>query len=86
VSRHCKFYLADVGYACCLGFLPPFRSRRYHLNKFFTRFYLRNAKKLFNLRYSSLRVTVEKAFTTLKNIFKILDQKSFFTTSPPRLN
>jgi hypothetical protein len=43
-----KFYLAYVGYACHPGFLPPFRSTRYHLNEFFVRFYPKNAKVLHN--------------------------------------
>jgi hypothetical protein len=38
-----------------------------------------NAKELFNLRHSSLRVTVERAFGALKNRFKILDNKPFDT-------
>ncbi|KAM0881207.1 hypothetical protein ACQ4PT_033092 [Festuca glaucescens] len=76
-----KFYLADAGYACCPGFLPPFRSTRYHLNEFSARFYPKNAKELFNLRHSSLRVTVERPFAALKNRFKILDQKPFYTFS-----
>ena len=74
-----KFYLADAGYACRPGFLPPFRKTRYHLNEFSSRFYPKNAKELFNLRHSSLRVTVERAFASLKNRFKILDQKPFHT-------
>ena len=36
-----------------------------------------NARELFNLRHSSLRVTVEKAFGALKNRLKILDNKPF---------
>jgi hypothetical protein len=32
-----------------------------------------------NLRHSSLRVTIERAFAALKNMFKILDQKPFHT-------
>jgi hypothetical protein len=32
---------------------------------------------LFNLRYSSLRVTVEREFGALKNRFRILDNKPF---------
>jgi hypothetical protein len=39
-----KFYLADVGYACRVGFLPPFRSIRYHLNDFPTRHYQKMPK------------------------------------------
>ena len=72
-----KFYLGDAGYACRPGILPPYRKTRYHLNKFSGRNAPQNAQELFNLRHSSLRVTVERAFAALKNRFKILDQKSF---------
>ena len=68
-----KFYLGDAGYACRPGVLPPFRKTRYHLNKFFGRNYPMTPQKLFNLRHSSLRVTVDRAFGALKNRFKILD-------------
>jgi hypothetical protein len=34
---------------------------------------------LFNLRHSSLRVTIERAFGALKNRFKILYNKPFDT-------
>jgi hypothetical protein len=37
----------------------------------------KNVKELFNLRHSSLRVTIESAFDALKYRFKILDQKLF---------
>ncbi|KAL6661145.1 hypothetical protein ACP70R_000529 [Stipagrostis hirtigluma subsp. patula] len=56
-----KFYLADAGYAVRPGFLPPFRGTRYHLREFGART-PQNARELFNLRHSSLRVTVERAF------------------------
>jgi hypothetical protein len=36
-----------------------------------------NARELFNLRHSSLRVIVEKTFGALKNRFRILDNKPF---------
>ena len=72
-----KFYLGDAGYACRPGILPPFRKTRYHLNEFSGRNFPRTAQELFNLRHSSLRVTVERAFGALKNRFKILDQKPF---------
>ena len=72
-----KFYLGDAGYACRPGVLPPFRGTRYHLNEFPSRNYPKNAKELFNLRHSSLRVTIERVFGALKNRFKILDQKPF---------
>ena len=35
---------------------------------------------MFNLRHSSLRVTVERVFGALKNKFKIFDQKPFHTS------
>ncbi|SPT20816.1 unnamed protein product [Triticum aestivum] len=72
-----KFYLGDAGYACRPGILPPFRKTRYHLNEFSGRNYPRTAQELFNLRHSSLRITVEREFGALKNRFKILDQKPF---------
>ena len=84
MSRHdginipnCKFYLGDAGYACRPGVLPPFRKTKYHLNEFAGRNYLRTPQELFNLRHSSLRVTVERVLGALKNRFKILDQKPF---------
>jgi hypothetical protein len=41
---------------------------------FGTRYHLR---ELFNLRHSSLRVRIERAFGALKNRFRILDNKPF---------
>jgi hypothetical protein len=72
-----KFYLVDAGYACRPGFLPPYRGTWYHLNEYSGRNYPTNHKELFNLRHSSLRVTVERAFGALKNRFRILDNKPF---------
>jgi len=72
-----KFYLVDAGYACRPGFLPPYRGTRYHLNEYSGRHYPTNARELFNLRHSSLRVTVERAFGALKNRFRIIDNKPF---------
>ncbi|XP_051229967.1 protein ALP1-like [Lolium perenne] len=74
-----KFYLGDAGYACRPGILPHFRKTRYHLNEFSPRHRPQNAKDLFNLRHSSLRVTIARAFAALKNMFKFLDQKPFHT-------
>ncbi|XP_071680347.1 protein ALP1-like [Lolium perenne] len=76
-----KLYLADAGYACHPSFLPPLRTTRYHINEFSTRLYPKNAKELFNLRHSSLRVTAERAFAALKNKFNILEHKPFHTFS-----
>jgi hypothetical protein len=72
-----KFYLVDVGYACRPGFLPPYRGVRYHLSEYGPRNRPNNAKELFNLRHSSLRVTVERAIGALKLRFRIFDNKPF---------
>ena len=37
-----------------------------------------NAIELFNLRHSSLRITVERAFGVLKKRFRVLDEESFW--------
>lgn len=72
-----KFYLVDAGYGAKPGFLPPFRAVRYHLNEWGNN-PVQNEKELFNLRHSSLRVTVERAFGSLKRRFKILDDATPF--------
>jgi hypothetical protein len=69
-----KFYLVDAGYAIRPRFLPPYRATRYHLSEYGGR-NPQNPKELFNLRHSSLRVTIERAFGALKNRFKILYNK-----------
>jgi hypothetical protein len=38
-----------------------------------------NGRELFNLRHSSLRVTMERTFGALKGRFRILDNKPFHT-------
>jgi hypothetical protein len=62
------------------GFLPPFHVVRYHLNEWGGGGGnpVQNEKELFNLRHSSLRVTVERAFGSLKRRFKILDDVTPF--------
>jgi len=72
-----KYYLVDAGYACRPGFLPPFRGTRYHLKEYGGRNYPTNAKELFNLRHSSARTTIERAFGGFKNRFRIIDNKPF---------
>jgi hypothetical protein len=57
-----KFYLRDAGCAWLSGSLPPFRKTRYHLNELTVRNILKNANEFFNIRHSSLSVTIERAF------------------------
>lgn len=72
-----KYYLADAGYAAKRGFLPPFRQTRYHLREWRGN-RARTPNELFNLRHSSLCTTVERAFGTLKNRFKVLTTRPYY--------
>nr|XP_034572798.1 protein ALP1-like isoform X2 [Setaria viridis] len=60
------------------GVLPPYRGTRYHLQEYRGTREPESPKELFNLRHSSLRTTVERAFGTLKNRFKIFSSQPFF--------
>jgi hypothetical protein len=79
-----KFYLVDAGYGAKPGFLPPYRGVRYHLNECGSN-PVQNEKELFNLRHSSLKVTVERAFGSLKRRFKILDDAVPFFPFPTQV-
>ncbi|XLR37987.1 hypothetical protein S83_022647 [Arachis hypogaea] len=57
------------------GFITLCRSTRYHLRKY-SRHPPENPKELFNLRHSSLRNAIERAFGVLKNRFPILSEMS----------
>jgi hypothetical protein len=48
------------------------------LKEYGGRNYPANPRELFNLRHSSLRVTIERAFGALKNRFHIIDNKPFY--------
>lgn len=80
-----KFYLVDGGYGAKPGFLPPFRAIRYHLNEWGSNL-VQNEKKLFNLRHSSLRVTVERAFGAVKRRFKVMDDATPFFPFPTQVD
>jgi hypothetical protein len=70
-----KYYLADAGYNSFDGLcLVPYNKVRYHLREWGAAGQRpENSKELFNLRHSSLRVTVERTFGVLKNRFRILN-------------
>jgi len=67
-----KFYILDAGFMLRKGLITPFRSTRYHLKKFSARNPPRTAQELFNLRHSSLRNVVERAFGIVKKRFPII--------------
>ncbi|WVZ57253.1 LOW QUALITY PROTEIN: hypothetical protein U9M48_007658 [Paspalum notatum var. saurae] len=73
-----KYYLADAGYAVRPGILPPYRGVLYHLKEYGGGRYPETAQELFNLRHSSL---LQLAFGTLKNRFKILANRPYFSYS-----
>jgi len=70
-----RLYLVHARYTCRPGFLPPYHGTTYHLKKFGPRNNPTNYNELFNLRHSSLRVTVECG--ALKNHFRMIDNKPF---------
>lgn len=72
-----KYYLVDAGYTNGPGFLAPYRGTRYHL-KLWRGNTPTNYKELFNLRHSSARNTIERAFGLLKKRWAILRTASFF--------
>ncbi|PPD93250.1 hypothetical protein GOBAR_DD09814 [Gossypium barbadense] len=72
-----KYYLADAGYGIRIGCITPYRDVRYHLKEFAAEG-PENAKELFNLRHSSLRITVERVFGILKKRFSVLDAEPFW--------
>ncbi|PPD94579.1 hypothetical protein GOBAR_DD08392 [Gossypium barbadense] len=72
-----KHYLTDAGYGIQIGCITPYRGVRYHLKEFATEG-PENAKELFNLRHSSLRITVERVFEILKKRFRVLDAEPFW--------
>lgn len=88
-----KYYLADagegifyilinvVGYALSPQFLTPYRGVRYHLKEWAQVPNARpaNFKELFNLRHSSLRNIIERAFGIIKRRYKILASGSEYS-------
>jgi hypothetical protein len=59
------------------GFLPPYRKTRYHLKEYGGGNHPENYKELFNLRHSSLRISIERAFAAYKNRWKFVYNRPF---------
>ncbi|PPR88509.1 hypothetical protein GOBAR_AA32176 [Gossypium barbadense] len=72
-----KYYLADVGYGIRNGYITPYRGVRYHLKEFSAQG-PENAKEFFNLRHSSLQITIEHVLGILKKRFRVLDAEPFW--------
>lgn len=67
----------DAGYGDRKGFMPPYRGVRYHLKEY-TNNPPENERELFNLRHSSLRMCVERAFGVFKKRFRVLDAEPYW--------
>ncbi|XP_050939353.1 uncharacterized protein LOC127150984 [Cucumis melo] len=73
------YYLVDAGYPNAEGFLAPYRGQRYHLQEWRGP---ENApstsKEFFNMKHSSARNVIERAFGVLKGRWAILRGKSYY--------
>ncbi|CAN1140399.1 hypothetical protein LINPERPRIM_LOCUS24812, partial [Linum perenne] len=64
----------------CEGFLAPYRGQRYHLQEWgIGRSRPRTTEELFNMRHSSARNTIERAFGILKMRWAILRDTTWFS-------
>ncbi|XP_048497872.1 protein ALP1-like [Beta vulgaris subsp. vulgaris] len=72
-----RYFLVDLGYTNGESFLAPYKGTRYHLNLWRGNTPT-NYKELFNLRHSSARNTIERAFGLLKKRWSIIRDPSFY--------
>ncbi|KAA0051849.1 retrotransposon protein [Cucumis melo var. makuwa] len=74
------YYLCDAGYPNAEGFLAPYIGQRYHLQEWRVATNApTNAKEYFNMKHSSARNVIERAFGVLKGRWAILRGKSKMT-------
>ncbi|MFQ6666966.1 hypothetical protein Gotur_033147 [Gossypium turneri] len=59
---HGCYYLVDVGYTNCEGFLAPFRGQRYHLNEWRQGYQPSTSEEFFNMKHASARNVIERCF------------------------
>ncbi|KAL0561959.1 hypothetical protein IC582_002404 [Cucumis melo] len=73
------YYLCDARYPNADGFLAPYRGQRYHLQEWRGAANApTNAKEYFNMKHSSARNVIERAFGVLKGRWAILRGKSYY--------
>ncbi|XP_058740988.1 uncharacterized protein LOC131613326 [Vicia villosa] len=68
-----KYYLVDAGFMLTSGLITPYRGVRYHLKEYSARNPPQNSKELFNLRHSSLRNAIERAFDPDEDLIAEVD-------------
>jgi len=73
-----KYYLVDLGYALCRGYLGPFRQTWYHHNQFQNQAPPNNHKEKFNWRHSSLRCVIERTFGVWKGKWRIMQDRAWY--------
>ncbi|KAA0066904.1 retrotransposon protein [Cucumis melo var. makuwa] len=73
------YYLCDAGYQNAEGFLVPYRGQRYHLQEWRGAANVpTNPNEYFNMKYSSARNVIQRAFGVLKGCWDILRGKSYY--------
>ncbi|CAN1837263.1 Protein ALP1-like, partial [Linum perenne] len=72
------YYLCDAGYANCEGFLTPFRGQRYHLKEWGNN-QPSTPEEYYNMKHSSSRNVIERAFGLLKMRWAILRDTTWFS-------
>ncbi|PPD66945.1 hypothetical protein GOBAR_DD36176 [Gossypium barbadense] len=75
---HGCYYLVDVGYTNCEGFLAPFRGQRYHLNEWRQGYQPSSPQEFFNMKHALTRNVIERCFGLLKLRWEILRSPSFY--------
>lgn len=72
------YYLCDVGYMNCEGFLTPYRSQRYHLSVWKNGTQRTSAEEYFNMKHSQARNVIERCFGLLKRRWGILRNTTWY--------
>ncbi|KAL0556716.1 hypothetical protein IC582_005232 [Cucumis melo] len=72
------YYLCEASYPNAEGFLAPYRGQCYHLIEWRGGNPPKCSKELFNMRHSSFRNIIERAFGSLKSWWAILRGRSYY--------
>ncbi|XP_041989894.1 uncharacterized protein LOC121741250 [Salvia splendens] len=74
-----NYYLCDNGYANSEGFLTPYKGVRYHLHEWGPDTERpKNPREMFNMRHTSARNIIQRAFVVLKMRWSILRSASYY--------
>ena len=68
----------DGGYTNCVGFLTPYRGKRYHLSEWKEGRSPQNYEEFFNMKHVSARNVIERCFGLLKMRWRILRSQSLY--------